>query len=327
MIYNSVGYCFIHTKGNAKTRMLDRTYLAHTFILTTMKTKFNLFLLLPFLIMSCSRSQTFENSLFKLHYPNNYRESDIYNAPHMLIKLESKDALFSISYWEYNIDKDIDAWDDLIFERYKVGLSKSELVFSKKVILNIKNEKLRAIKIFSNIQSDCSVFGNMSYVFIKNGNLYVTAYIQPRTITHNSNSKDFDKILSGLVFNEHIEDSRNSNKSLEEFENDMLNLYKRTNQTLPMKIDEFTTLFSITCVGKTIMFKYRVEPNSYYNLDEEWERKFKERTITNMMSAIPNADVYASYMSKSSLQIVYTFFDKNNNLIRTLKITSKDFKL
>lgn len=45
-----------------------------------------------------------------------------------------------------------------------------------------------------------------------------------------------------------------------------------------------------------------------------------------MILSVPESDVFASYFSRSSINIVYVFFDEEDNLIQTLKITPKDFE-
>lgn len=61
-------------------------------------------------------------------------------------------------------------------------------------------------------------------------------------------------------------------------------------------------------------------------MNAEWALNFKEKTILNMILSVPESDVFASYFSRSSINIVYVFFDEEDNLIQTLKITPKDFE-
>ncbi len=279
-------------------------------------------------ISSCSRNLVFEDSLIKLYYSNEYEEAQISNAPHMLVKLESEDAYFSISYWDYELSEDVDAWDDFIYEQYKEGVSDNNLILYERTIVNLKNEEIRAIKIFSNITNERDGIGCVSFIFIKNGALYLATYIQQVILTQNSSSQCIEDVLNGLVLKNKscAVEEKETSISIDEFENYMLNMFKKTNETLPMKTDEATTLFNVSCVGKTIMFKYRVEPFMVGYMNAEWALNFKEKTILNMILSVPESDVFASYFSRSSINIVYVFFDEEDNLIQTLKITPKDFE-
>ncbi len=183
-----------------------------------------------FFVCSCSEYKTFENYLIKLYYPVDFREAVIENAPHMLVKLESEETFFSISYWDYNIEKGVDAWSNLIYEQFKNGLPGTDCIFSEKVILNTKNEKLRAIKLLANIQNASSKVGSIAYLFVKNGDLYLATYIQSTIVTQNSTCANVDKLLQGLVLKSEVDvnNSGNFDMSIEEFEDYMLNLYKKT---------------------------------------------------------------------------------------------------
>ncbi len=108
-------------------------------------------------------------------------------------------------------------------------------------------------------------------------------------------------------------------------------MFKKTNETLPMKTDEATTLFNVSCVGKTIMFKYRVEPFMVGYMNAEWALNFKEKTILNMILSVPESDVFASYFSRSSINIVYVFFDEEDiyfreteNILSNISVSNKN---
>ena len=115
--------------------------------------------------------------------------------------------------------------------------------------------------------------------------------------------------------------------SIEEFENYIIEKYKDVNKTLPMKVDEITTLFGVMNMGKTLFFKYRIDSKYADYINNEWAIKYKEQTLLNMMSSIPNSEEFATYMSRSSIKMTYLIFDNKDNLIRTIHVTPKDFEL
>lgn len=270
-----------------------------------------------------TESSCFENDIIQLHYNPKYRESKIQNAPHMLVKLSNDEGVFSISCWDYGIDDGVDVWDDNIYEMYSNNtLTNSDIVMSEKVIINIKNETIHAIKKYENQRVGTNIkLGTITYIFVKNGLLFVSSYNQPKMLSRKSSSKSIDDVLKELV----IKNVQNS-LSVEEFEKQIIDSFKEVNKTLPAKIDEVTTLYNVLCIGKTLMFKYRVEEGVVSYMDDEWEKIFKTQTVQNMMTSVPDSKIFASYMSRSSLKMVYSFYDNKDNLLRTLQIQPEDFK-
>ena len=170
--------------------------------------------------------------------------------------------------------------------------------------------------------------GSITYIFIKNGDLFVITYNQPMALTSQSSSKQAESFLYPLLIKNNSKTTNEElSMSIEEFENYVIDKYKSANKTLPMKVDEVTTLFGIMNMGKTLFFKYRIDSEYADYINNEWAIKYKERTLLNIMSSIPNSDEFAKYMSCSSIKMTYLFFDDKDNLIRTIHITSKDFEL
>jgi hypothetical protein len=44
------------------------------------------------------------------------------------------------------------------------------------------------------------------------------------------------------------------------------------------------------------------------------------------MSSVPNSEELTKYLARSSIKMTYLFYDEEDNLIRTIHITSKDFE-
>ena len=277
---------------------------------------------------ACSQEKVFENSIIKFSYPAEYTEVKPQNAPHMILNIESNNSIFTISKWEYDIDESIDVWNDNIYNRYRNGLPGTNCVLSEKVILQTKYENLRAIKIYTNLEDNGNKVGSITYLFIKSGNLFVITYNQPMVLTSQSSSKVAEKFLYPLLIKNNAKTSKKEpSMSIEEFENYIIEKYKDVNKTLPMKVDEITTLFGVMNMGKTLFFKYRIDSKYADYINNEWAIKYKEQTLLNMMSSIPNSEEFATYMSRSSIKMTYLIFDNKDNLIRTIHITPKDFEL
>ena len=242
----------------------------------------------------------------------------------MILKLINDDSAISISRWEYGLDDDVDAWNEDLFTQHRKGLPGTDCILAEKIELQLKNEKLRAIKTYTNLEENGVKVGIISYSVIKNGDFFIVGYIQPKELTKQSSSEIVEKIIMGLTIKE--KKSLSGKYTVADFESFWLENFKKTNKTLPMKVDDATTLYGITVVGKMVLLKYYVEPEFVGYLDSEWAARYKEKTISNMFLSVPNAEYYTSYFAESSIVMKYLFYDREDNLIRTLQITPKDFK-
>ena len=287
-------------------------------------------IILFLLLLQCAcrlNCAVFENSVIKFTYPSEYCEVKPQNAPHMILKLESEKSVLTISRWEYDIDESIDAWNDDVYNRYRDGLPGTNCVLSEKVILQTEYENLKAIKIYLNLEDKVNKIGSIVYVLVKNGDLFIISYNESGVLTRESSSKQTERFLYSLL----IKDTKKSEAqelamNIEKWENYVINRLKKVNQSLPMKVDEVTTLFGVMNVGKTLIFKYRVDSGFVDYMDNEWATNYKEKTLLNMMYSVPNSKEYALLMSHSSINMTYLFYDEKDNLIRTLYITPKDFE-
>lgn len=287
-----------------------------------------IFALLILLQCACSSEAVFENAIIKLTYPSTFQETKPQNASHMILKLESENSVLTISRWEYGFDKSVDAWNDEFYDIYRNGMPNTDCVLSEKVVLQTSYETLRAIKIYANIGDSVNEIGSISYLIIKNGDLYVVTFNEPIVLTNQSSSKHIDDILYWLQIKDKADSSQEEfPKDIEEFESYVIKNLTEVNQTLPMQVDEFTTLFCVTNVGKTLLYKYRIDSSVVDLLDDEWATIYKQNTLIAVLSSVPNAEEYASYMARSSIKITYLFYDQNDNLIRTVHLTPNDFKL
>ena len=220
---------------------------------------------------ACSQEIVFENSIIKFSYPAEYSEVKPQNAPHMIFNIESNNSILTISRWEYDIDESIDVWNDDIYNHYRNGLPGTNCVLSEKVFLQTKYENLRAIKVYTNLEIKEDKIGSITYLFIKNGDLFVITYNQPMVLTSHSSSKQAEKFLYPLLIKNNAKTSKEElSMSIEEFENYLIEKYKEVNKTLPMKVDEVTTLFGVTNMGKTLFFKYRIDSKYADYINNEW---------------------------------------------------------
>ena len=65
----------------------------------------NIFLLVPFQFIFGQTYKYFDCGLFSFDYPSVFKTTPIQNAPHMVLKLESDNYIFSASYWDKGFEK------------------------------------------------------------------------------------------------------------------------------------------------------------------------------------------------------------------------------
>lgn len=122
---------------------------------------------------------------FILTYPKEYVEMPIENAPHALLKLGSNNAMFILSYWNYGIDPDIDAWNDELYNGNKMKYERllgNNLVLISRIILRIEGRDIRALRIIYNedvyveqLKRSITKYNVITQFFHK-GNLYQGFY-------------------------------------------------------------------------------------------------------------------------------------------------------
>lgn len=106
---------------------------------------FCLFTIISIAQNSISKVYKSEIGHFSFAYPSYLEQQKINNAPHMLLKLDSKKYSLTLSLWEYDFEHSITIWDEDIIAYYSEAdktVSNSQIEEScKKMYLTIANNK------------------------------------------------------------------------------------------------------------------------------------------------------------------------------------------
>ena len=104
--------------------------------------------------------------------------------------------------------------------------------FNPSNILRTKDENLRALKMYVNTSEDDYDIGIISFIFIKDGNLYMACLLQPGVLIKESSSKQIEEILYGLEFKDNKELQQDQTISINDFEDSFLEGLKNINKSL-----------------------------------------------------------------------------------------------
>ena len=121
-------------------------------------------------------NKSFDCGLLSFEYPSSFKNAPIQQAPHMVLKLESKDYFFSISYWDNEYPDEMTAWDNLIYslaQNYKID--DGVLVSITKDMLVTKGGDVKCLKLKFNIQEKVQGYDfkmkNLMYIVVNQGYL------------------------------------------------------------------------------------------------------------------------------------------------------------
>lgn len=122
-----------------------------------------------------------EKAHLSLTYPSTFHTVPIDNAPHMLIHLQNnKNEEYAISYWDYGIDKSIDIWNPVFYQKVEQNAKKIpdlQLISCSKTIINLKSRKVKAAEMIhtKNLGQKKKYF--ITYQTLWRGNLIQILYI------------------------------------------------------------------------------------------------------------------------------------------------------
>ncbi len=93
---------------------------------------------------------TFECKLFSFQYPASFKETEIDNAKHMVLKLEADEFFISASYWDYGVDESVDIWDDDIVNAYtNINLPKEKVSSADRINQTFCGKEVHTLRVVS----------------------------------------------------------------------------------------------------------------------------------------------------------------------------------
>lgn len=299
-----------------------------------------MFLLLTCLYTSLFAQKTFDNGLLSFTYPSYFKNSEISNAEHMVLKLESNKYTFTISLWDYKykMDESVDAWDDAIYNNYN-GFSpgNSKFVSIERCLISTKTGKEHSLKIKTNSYENKIKFKHLFYLIIKNGYLFVFSTTSEGTYTKNTPTTYEDNLIKGVSF-KNIRKSKNNTELPQEVLNQIKNTYmsfcKELNEQTPLYVDDITTLISAVFIDWTITITYKVsiDTNDYTEqelklmMDEMREYgKNNAKILLKRGSYDLNINDFLQLMEMINLRFRMNYIDTNNIPIGSIVYGYKDF--
>lgn len=279
-----------------------------------MKKIFVLFFLICSLLHIYGQTKNFECDYFSLEYPANLKPAPIMNAPHMITKFQSQNYIFTASTWKYNIPKDVSVWDDKVYNIYRQQfVNEEEIIDVTRETIQTKGGAHKCLKIKTNIPYQEGTYINMralQYIMIHNGNLFIFGFFSSGKYTKASDTKNFDKIMTGLKF---------KNQQDDYFYSYFLERIKELNAQCPIKVDYCTTHTNVLLIGKTMTIKTLVDKKCE---DMVYSNDFLLRMCDNFSTALPKS--FFDFLDDRGYSITYLIYNKNDKLIKKIKISPKD---
>jgi hypothetical protein len=156
---------------------------------------------------STSKSYKSEVWRFSFVYPSYLEQQKINNAPHMLLKLDSKKYSLAVSLWEFDIEPSITIWDEDVIANF-LGADKSipnsqiEKSCEKMYLINDNNTKTKCLKSITrttdSYQGHTIKGKQILYRFLHNGNYLQFCFLVLDSQDYWNNSQFSDEIVKGL---------------------------------------------------------------------------------------------------------------------------------
>lgn len=264
--------------------------------------------------------KTFDCGLLSFEYPSSFKNVTIQQAPHMVLKLESKDYFFSISYWDNEYPDEMTAWDNLIYSlAQSYEIDDGVLISITKDNLVTKGGNVKCLKLKFNIQKRAQGFDlkmkNLMYIVVNQGYLFVFSFMSEGQYTKSSATTYPDKVMKGLKL-KHIAQTKDKEGDLED---SLLEFVKSLNAQCPIEADECTIFENVILSGKTITIKTVIPDKCEPYVDLEL---FKYRMCSNFSKALERE--FFEYLKEKQYSVVYMIFNEYNEYKNRVTISAQD---
>ena len=162
---------------------------------------------LSFAQISTSKVYKSDIGHFSFQYPSYLEQQKINNAPHMLLKLDSKNYTLTLSFWEYDFERSITIWDEDIVSNFSHAdkiLTNSKVEKScEKIYLTLANDtKEKCLKseilTTNTIQGQTIKYKQITYRLLHNGDYLQFVFFVFDYHNYWSKSQFSDEIMKGL---------------------------------------------------------------------------------------------------------------------------------
>lgn len=103
-----------------------------------------------------------------------------------------------------------------------------------------------------------------------------------------------------------------------------IDLHKKVNdinKTTPVKVDECSTLFLVTYIGKTVQYNFEIEDECISLIDQD---EYKRVVINNILHS--DTDWAIKYFIDNDICFNHALYDSRKNLKCIIKISPNDLK-
>lgn len=255
---------------------------------------------------------------FSLSYPSTYKKVAIINAPHMKLKLQDNQRLFTASYWNKGCPPNVSIWDDEIYDSYlNMPVKNGNVVSVERCSIKIKDGVQKCLRIKTNYYEQNLQMHVIMFLMLKNSYLYIFGFHAVGKCNEKTSTYYEENFLTGLsLFN------NEETNSDEELYNYLVEAIKTINAQCPIRPDNCITYRNVLLSGKTIIVKVIIDGNCLdYILDEDFEN-FKNRLTKNFAKALEPR--FIDYLHLKKYNLTYTFYDEDDNLLKLVKIDTKD---
>lgn len=130
-------------------------------------------------------------------YPSKFQKSNIQNASHMLLKLESGNQTIALSKWNYGLDASYTIWNEEIVQLTKENVQRtgaSMISIDKRYLNTMQGKKKTLVSIVNMKQYNLHA---VTYQFLYKGNLLQIVITNSGTY-NNALLSTYDGYISGL---------------------------------------------------------------------------------------------------------------------------------
>lgn len=162
---------------------------------------------LSFAQISTSKVYKSDFGHFSFEYPSYLEQQKINNAPHMLLKLDSKNYSLTLALWEYDFERSITIWDEDIVSNFlhaDKSMTNSQVEKScEKIYLTLANNtKVKClkseIKTTNTHQGQTIKYKQITYRLLHNGDYLQFVFFVFDYHNYWSKSQFSDEIMKGL---------------------------------------------------------------------------------------------------------------------------------
>lgn len=270
----------------------------------------------------------FENELLLFSYPDRFYPQKINNAPHMVLKLKSDNALLTIGQWDYNLASSVDVWDVAEYCKKNV-MPGTQLVDVKKMILETSDGGIHCVKLITNAAFGGNITGYLVYYIVHKGCLINFGYMMDHIVDKSASTDDIDKLFVGLKLKGGNDNRLGNVFYVGDFKDKIIELCKNINSQCPIKTNDIMELVCMYYSNNMITCKYIVDNDIAEYIDNDWAKELKKGTIDNFRELFSqlnwSPETLYKCISKENTSILFYIFNKEAHLLKTIKIIPDDF--